>query len=456
MTDSSTKTGVSSPNGPHLVPTEYRERRVRIRGLTKVFRLHDSVRSRLLQAVTGISRSSRSVRVLHDIDLDVAAGECVGIMGPNGAGKSTLLRILTGSLYPTSGDVEIQGRVTLLDLGSGLNRELSGLDNLWSLGTALGLSSRELGRRLDEIIEFSELGDAIRATVKTYSTGMAMRLAFSLYAHTDPDVLVIDEAFAVGDARFVLKCTRRLEELRSRGTAILLASHDGNAIAQLCSHAIVIDAGRICFAGDPIAAVDAYHSALGLRPVRADTSSAVHAPLPADVEAFLASAIRRPSVADTGSVSILGLRVLRNDKPSSGVFAYGDECRVEWLVRAHQPLASFTTGVHLHEELGTYVFGTSYVHLGRRLSLPEPGHYLFSISFPMRIAPGRYVLSLGAAEPDFGIHALGGRQLDRFRDACSLEVLPFELAPEEPVPFFGLMSLPAKASEPVRLEESTR
>lgn len=450
-TDLTATAGPTSPS-EHL-DAEGRAPRIRVRHLSKAFRLHDSAWGRLAEALTGIRRHGREVYVLRDIDLDVAAGQCVGIMGPNGAGKSTLLRILTGSLFPTAGQVEVQGRVTLLDLGSGLHRELSGRENLWSLGTALGLSSRELAERIDEIIAFSELGDAISAPVKTYSTGMAMRLAFSLYAHTAPDVLVIDEAFAVGDARFVLKCTRRLQELREQGTAILLAAHDGKAIAQLCDHAIVIDGGRICFAGNPVSAVDAYHQVLGLRTAASSASQPVRAPAPTDVDAFLSSAIRRPQPDPDAPVAILGLRVLRNGKPSSGTFSCNDECTVEWLVRANQPLPSFTTGVHLHEELGTYVFGTSYVHLGRPLSLPEAGHYLFSISFPLRLGPGRYVLSLGAAEPDFEIHAIGGRQLDRFRDAWAFEVLPFHLVPEEPVPFFGLVQLPAKASDPIRLGE---
>ena len=430
--------------------------RIRARGVSKVYRRYDSAWMRVAGAI-GLARLSedRIVHVLRDVSLEVAAGESLGIMGPNGAGKSTLLRILTGALFPSSGEVEVAGRVTLLDLGCGLNRELSGRDNLWSLGTALGMPAAELGRRLDEIVEFSELGAAIAAPVKSYSTGMAMRLAFSLYAHTDPDVLVIDEAFAVGDARFVLKCTRKLRELLSRGAAILLASHDGNAIAQLCDRAVVIHEGRMVFEGNPVSAVDSYYTVLGIsRRGEAPTLDRTPpAQVPSSAEAFLATALRRPErETESGEVRILGLRILRGDKPSAGAFQHGDPCRIEWLVRTRRRIECFTTGVHLHDEFGTYVFGTSYVHLGRPLELPEPGHYVFSIAFSLEIGPGRYIVSLGAAEPDLDRHAVGGNQLDRYRDATVLEVLPFELAEREPTPFLGLVRLPAEARDPIRLD----
>jgi lipopolysaccharide transport system ATP-binding protein len=431
---------------------------VRARGLGKVFRLYPTFWARLAELLPARrGRFSREVEALRSIDLEIARGECVGVMGPNGAGKSTLLKLLKGSLFPTSGSVEVDGRVTLLDLRGSLNPELSGRENLVTSGIALGISRRDVMERLEEMIAFCELGQAIDDPLKTYSTGMAMRLAFSLYAHTNPDVLIVDEAFAVGDARFVLKCTGRLRQLLESGVAILLASHDSNAIAELCDRAIVLHHGSICFSGDPVEAGDAYHRVLGLAPGQiphdAPDASAAAAP-PTTVGQFLASAVRRDPASLTGAdVEILGLRVLRNDRPCGGILRHGDRCRVEWLLHARRSVERLTSGIHLHSQLGTYLFGTSYIHLGQPIRIDAPGHYLLAIRIDLQLAPGKYVLSVGAAEPELARHSIGGRQLDRIRSAFEFEVLDFELVPDEPVPFFGAVRLPAQADPPRLLAE---
>lgn len=433
--------------------------RVRCRGLGKTYRIYDSLWSRMADVLRGPGNSGAAgVEILCDINLELHRKQCIGVMGPNGAGKTTLLRILTGALLPTAGELEVVGRATLLDLGGGLRAELSGRENLVALATTIGLTPNEIEARLEEMIDFCELGRAIHAPVKTYSSGMAMRLAFSIYAHTDPDILIVDEAFAVGDARFVLKCSDRLRALAEAGTSIVLASHDASAIAEMCDSAIVLDRGRICFEGDPVLAADAYHTALGIASGRrrswGEISKATAELSPTTVDEFLSSAILRSPLPDgSRDLDILGLRVTRNEQPSGGAFMVDDECQFEWLVRIARPIDCLTTGLHIHTPLGTYVSGTSYVHLGRPLHIEAPGHYVFAIRFPMRLAPGKYVVSLGAAEPDLHRHSIGGNQLDRFRSAYEFEVLDFELAPDEPVPFLGLIDLNAKALPPQRLGE---
>lgn len=430
------------------------------RGVTKHFRVYDSLWGRLAELATfGRRRFHRTAIALEDVDLSLGPGECLGIMGRNGAGKSTLLRILAGSLFPTRGEVWSRGRVTLLDLGVAMHPELNGRENLVSSGISIGLSRREVMSRLAEMIAFSELGAAMDDPVKTYSTGMAMRLAFSLYAHSDPDLLIVDEALAVGDPRFVLKCTRKVEELLAGGTAILLASHDATMIARMCRRAIVLERGRVHFDGDPIRAGDAYHTVLGLGSTTATPASG---PLPAATtirraaqssEEFLRDAVLRTEPSPhSQEVEIVGFRVLRNGERSGGIFQHGDGCRIEWLIRAHRPVDQLTSGVHLHSEHGVYVFGTSYVHLGVPIQIPEAADYLLAIEFPMAIEPGKYVLSLGAAEPDPEQNARGGLQLDRVREAFDIEVLDFDLAEREPVPFLGMVRLAAVAEEPRRLE----
>ena len=432
---------------------------VRARGITKHFRVYDSLWGRLAEIATlGRHRSHRTAIALEDVDISLSPGECLGIMGRNGAGKSTLLRILAGSLFPTRGETSLRGRVILLDLGVAMHPELSGRENLITSGIAIGLSRREVTSRLAEMIEFSELGAAIDDPVKIYSTGMAMRLAFSLYSYSDPDVLIVDEALAVGDARFVLKCTRRIEELLAGGTAMLLASHDATMIARMCRRAIVLERGRVYFEGDPIRAGDAYHTVLGLEPSAAFPSGS----LPASTtilravqssEQFLKDAVLRTDPSPhSQDVEIIGFKVLRNGERCGGIFQHGDRCRIEWLIRAHRPVAHLTSGIHLHSQHGVYVFGTSYVHLGVPLQISEAADYLLAIEFPMTVEPGKYVLSLGAAEPDPGRNARGGLQLDRVRGAFELEVLDFDLAEGEPVPFLGTVRLAARADVPRRLE----
>jgi lipopolysaccharide transport system ATP-binding protein len=429
------------------------------RDITKHFRVYDSLWGRLAEVLTfGRRRMHRRATALEDVSLSLRSGECLGIMGRNGAGKSTLLRILAGSLFPTRGEVRARGRVILLDLGVCMHPELSGRVNLLSSGIAIGLSQREVTARLDEMIAFSELGAAIEDPVKTYSTGMTMRLAFSLYAHSDPHLLIVDEALAVGDARFVLKCTRRIEELLAGGMAMLLASHDATMIARMCRRAIVIEAGRVYFDGDPIRAGDAYHTVLGLgaggAPPASDPLPPIAAirPLAQSSDEFLENAVLRTQESPhTQEVEIIGYKVLRNGAQCGGIFRHGDRCRIEWLIRAHRPVRQLTSGVHLHSEHGVYVFGTSYVHLGVPIEISEAADYLLAIEFPMDVEPGKYVLSLGAAEPDPERNARGGLQLDRVREALEIAVLDFELAEREPVPFLGAFRLAAVAEEPRRL-----
>ena len=397
---------------------------------------------------------TREIHALRDIDLEIRAGECVGLMGPNGAGKTTLFRLLLGGIIPTSGRIEVKGRCTLLDLGSGLNPELSGRANLCAIGLATGMTQREIDEKLGAMIEFAELGEAIDDPVKTYSSGMRMRLVFSLHAQAAPALLIVDEAFAVGDARFVLKCTRRLRELTAAGTAILLASHDSNAIRELCDRGVLLHEGAVRYAGDPIATVEAYHALLGIndRDPAPDPEREVSGP-PSSVQEFLDTAYkpRGPSFHD-GAATILGVRVYRNGLPATSLFESGDECQVEWLVHARRRSEVLTSGIHIHSELGTYVFGTSYVHLGQPISVATPSFLVLQISVRLAIAPGRYVLSVGIAEPDIDGHSTTGRMLDRFLSAFEFEVQDFGLPAGSPVPFLGIAHLEAQAQPPIVIE----
>ena len=204
-------------------------------------------------------RSRQHVEALKDVSFSVPEGTVLGIIGPNGAGKSTLLRLIAGIYRPTSGRIIVNGRVSaLLSFGLGFHPELSGRENIIIGGLAMGLSKREIKCRMEEIIEFAELQDFIDAPVRTYSSGMYMRLAFSVAVNVDPDILLLDEVLAVGDAAFVQKSRTRMEEFKKQGKTILLATHDLPLVASWCHQAVWLDNGKVCLWGNAEKVVACY------------------------------------------------------------------------------------------------------------------------------------------------------------------------------------------------------
>ncbi|WP_228739321.1 ABC transporter ATP-binding protein [Marinobacter arenosus] len=233
---------------------------IKVRKLSKCFQIYEQPRDRLkqmllprFQPLIGQSPKQyfREFWALEELSFDVTRGETVGIIGRNGSGKSTLLQMLCGTLTPTSGEVEITGRVAaLLELGSGFNPEFTGRENVYMNASVLGLSNTEVDRRFEDIVAFSEIGEFIDQPVKTYSSGMMVRLAFSVIAHVDADILIIDEALAVGDAFFTQKCMRFLRKFMKHGT-VLFVSHDTTAVRNLCNRALWLDNGRLLMEGAP-------------------------------------------------------------------------------------------------------------------------------------------------------------------------------------------------------------
>lgn len=205
------------------------------------------------------SAGAGHVKAIDHISLEIAAGERLGIVGPNGAGKSTLLQIIAGLSEPTSGVVEVQRRVTaIMTLGVGLRDQLSGRENIYLDGQLQGKSREEVGRVIGEVIEFSELGDFIEQPVRTYSTGMKARLAFSMLCHIEPELLIIDETLSVGDTAFSRKATAKIREICSRGTCVILVSHSMTAVRDICNRAIWLDGGRVVSDGNPQEVTDRY------------------------------------------------------------------------------------------------------------------------------------------------------------------------------------------------------
>src|SRR5690554_518848 len=234
---------------------------ISVRGVGKTFRLYKRPQDRLLQR---FSRKPlfREFHALSDISFEVKKGETVGIIGRNGSGKSTLLQLICGTLTPTHGEIQVNGRVAaLLELGAGFNPEFTGRENVYLNGAILGLNRQEIDARLDDIFAFADIGDFIDQPVKTYSSGMYVRLAFAVIAHVDADILVIDEALAVGDALFTQKCMRFLRRFRENGT-ILFVSHDSAAVTNLCQRAVWLGQGCVAQQGAAKEVSEAYLAAL--------------------------------------------------------------------------------------------------------------------------------------------------------------------------------------------------
>jgi ABC-2 type transport system ATP-binding protein len=237
---------------------------IRAQGVSKRFIVHTERATSLKERVIRRKASGQEFYALHDVSADIEAGTTVGLIGANGSGKSTLLKVLAGILQPTRGTVSTRGRIaSLLELGAGFNGELSGRENVYLNASLLGLSRRETDRLFDAIVDFSELEEFIDNPVKHYSSGMYVRLGFSVAVHVDPDILLIDEVLAVGDEHFARKCLAKITEFQSEHRTILFVTHGLGQVEQLCHRALVLDHGRLHFDGDPYFATEELRKLLG-------------------------------------------------------------------------------------------------------------------------------------------------------------------------------------------------
>ena len=245
---------------------------IKVQNLSKCYHIYDSPRDRLKQFIAPrLQRLTwqqpkqyfREFWAVKDVSFEVKKGETVGIIGRNGSGKSTLLQMICGTLNPTHGSIETNGRIAaLLELGSGFNPEFTGRENVYMNASVLGLSNKEIDKRFDDIAAFAEIGDFIEQPVKTYSSGMTVRLAFAVAINVDPEILIVDEALSVGDELFQRKCFSRIETIREKGATILFVSHSGGTIVELCDRAVLMDAGEKLAVGIPKKIIGNYHKLL--------------------------------------------------------------------------------------------------------------------------------------------------------------------------------------------------
>jgi len=400
---------------------------VSIRGLTKTYRLYRQPWHRLLQSLSfGKCRMCREFTALRDCSFDVSRGECLGIIGRNGAGKSTLLQLLAGTLVPTAGIMQVQGKVAaLLELGSGINPEFTGRENIFMYGAILGLSRETICERYQAIVDFADLGDAIEQPVKTYSSGMAMRLAFAVVAHIDADLLIVDEALAVGDVVFVQKCYDFLRKFIEKHTVILV-THDIATVRDLCSRVLWLADGAVVEDGDPKTVTDDYlafcyaekqgASRIGTAgpDEKADAVAAPPAPMVGDVRTaiwrehpetvpqyeFFAFDENAPSFG-RGGARIRDI-FFRNENDAPLVSCGGGEIvRLTMRIDILEDMRSPIVGFAFRNARGENLFGDNSFELYREhpasVKAGEVLEAVFEFEMP-RIPPGDYALHAAIAD----------------------------------------------------------
>jgi lipopolysaccharide transport system ATP-binding protein len=322
---------------------------------------------------------------LQDVSFTVNRGDCVGVIGPNGSGKSTLLKLISRILDPTTGRISTRGRVaSLLELGSGFHPELTGRENVYLNASVYGMSRKEVGERLDDIIAFAELGEFIDVPIKHYSSGMYVRLGFAVAIHTDPDLLLVDEVLAVGDAAFQIKCMKSIAAFRARGGTLLLVTHDLGAVQALCNRAMWLDHGKVAAMGQPTDVVMAYlnHLAQKAREMAQE---------PEGVPAV--EGVRRWG---TGRIEITQVRLCDSGGAPCAIFVNGAamEIRIDYRVRGRVEDPIF--GLGIHHENGTLISGPN-TGFGR-LHIPfveDAGQIRYRIP-ALPLLEGRYLVSVSS------------------------------------------------------------
>jgi lipopolysaccharide transport system ATP-binding protein len=354
--------------------------RIVVSNLGKAYRQYPTRWSRLAEWVLPGHKPRHKLKwVLRDIGFTVEPGEAVGLIGINGAGKSTLLKLITGTTQPTTGAVHMEGRVAaLLELGMGFHPDFTGRQNVFMAGQLLGMTVEEIERLMPEIEAFAEIGDYMDQPVRVYSSGMQMRVAFSVATARRPDILIVDEALSVGDAYFQHKSFDRIRNFRRQGTTLLLVSHDKQAIQSLCDRAILLDGGRLAKEGPPEEIMDYYNAMIA---ERENETVRLNATPEGKVQ----------TVSGTGEATVSDIALLDDAGQRVEVVDVGSEVTLEVKVAARAHIPRMVLGYMIKDRLGQPMYGTN-THL-KELPLDSVGageEVTYRFRFPMNLGPGTY------------------------------------------------------------------
>lgn len=392
---------------------------IEVKNVTKIYRLYDKPIDRLKESLSMTHKSyHKDFYALNGLSFSVEKGQTVGIIGTNGSGKSTILKIITGVLTPTTGTVSVDGKISaLLELGAGFNMDYTGIENIYMNGTMMGYTKKEMDAKLQEILEFADIGDFVYQPVKTYSSGMFVRLAFALAINVEPEILIVDEALSVGDVFFQAKCYRRMEEIRKSGTTILMVTHDMGSIIKYCDKVVLLNKGEFIAEGEPGHMVDLYKKILanqmdalreelendysgsmgkadgteGEKPVRAEHTGGDENGLMKEKITINAN---RTEYGD-GRAEIFDLGLFDARGNLTNLLLKGEMFTIKERIRFHAPLACPIFTYTIKDKKGTDLSGTNTMYEGADIKQVNAGD-VYDVSFTqkMTLQGGEYLLSM--------------------------------------------------------------
>ncbi len=398
---------------------------VNVQNLTKVYPLYDKPQDRFKEALNPFRKSyHHDFYAMQDVNMEIHKGETVGIIGRNGAGKSTLLKMITGVLTPTSGTIEVQGRIaSLLELGAGFNPEMTGLENIYLNGTLMGFTDSEMDDKIDAILEFADIGDFIHQPVKMYSSGMFARLAFSVSINVEPDILIIDEALSVGDMAFQMKCFNKFQEFQAEGRTILFVTHALDTVIRYCSRGIVIDGGNKICDDTSKAAVDVFKRLLTGNFYQDDESKKSVNPFdgkllkdsfPANSE-MLEYGNKKAVIYDYGMVDHSGA--------TAALFDHNALCDIVMKIKFNEKIISPIFAFSIKDAKGLEITGTNTLMKNIETGSYENGkQVLIHFKQKMNLRSGTYALSLGCVT----LEEDGIEVYHRLYDAILFEIISSE------------------------------
>ena len=408
------------------------ENAITVKDVTKIYKLYDKPIDRLKEALNPFHKEyHKKFYALNNLSFEVKKGETVGIIGTNGSGKSTILKITTGVLTPTTGEVEVNGVISaLLELGAGFNMDYTGIENIYMNGTMMGFSKKEMDAKLQEILDFADIGDFVYQPVKTYSSGMFVRLAFALAINVEPEILIVDEALSVGDVFFQSKCYRRMEEIRQKGTTILMVTHDMGSIIKYCDKVVLLNKGNFVAEGAPGHMVDLYKKILagqmeGLeaaKDVDSDFSGETaekeqkektyqlpHGKLMKD---SLTINSNRTEYGD-GRAEIYDLGLFDQRGNLTNLLLKGEEFTIKEKIRFAAPIQSPIFTYTIKDKKGTDLTGTNTMFEGTDIKPVKAGdEYEVSFTQKMTLQGGEYLLSMSCTGFEQGEHTVYHRLYD--------------------------------------------
>ncbi len=397
---------------------------IEVKNISKMYKLYDKPSDRLKESL-GLSRKKKYTEhyALNDVSFVVKRGETVGLIGTNGSGKSTMLKIITGILNPTAGEIRIEGRVSaLLELGAGFNMEYTGLENVYLNGTMIGFSKKEIDERLDEILKFADIGDFIYQPVKTYSSGMFVRLAFAVAINIDPEILIVDEALSVGDVFFQAKCYKKFEEFKELGKTILFVSHDLGSISKYCDRVILLSKGKKIMEGAPKPVIDAYKKLLVNQFDTAPKAGEDEAAEQDGSRSWKEYLNNNPECIEygNGDAHIIDYALVDDKGIITNSIGKGERFQIKFKVAFQvsvvNPIFAFT----IKDLRGTEITGTNTMFERVYVDNAEAGS-VKTVSFTqeMNLQGGEYLLSLGCT----GYNGETFQVYHRLYDVCSITVV---------------------------------